>query len=169
MNRLTLESFKQLTQQEQLVAIYATLLDAPAAPSLLPAYERPEILPGHPDFKIGVRLADGSIWAQSKPIPGRDTGGPYKQQHGYISERKHPELWALARKVLGPDFGPRFEDPWKADPFQIYAGNPAVLLRQGYAMPGEGRETTKNPEDATEINFMMFNYTLQPTGISVPQ
>lgn len=128
-----------------------------AVPTAVPAYALPELGPDAVVSDGQTRNADGSIWAR-KPV--NEGGAPYRTQYGFISPMKNPKLWELARKVYGGDFGPRFEQPWKANPWQIYSGNPAVLLDQGYAAPGEAKE------GQSEINFMMFGYLLTPTGIT---
>lgn len=136
----------------------------PTQPTRVPAYELPEMHAGNPDLITDGQTynADGSLW---RLRPANEGGEPVKIIHGYISEAKHPRLWALARAIYGADFEVSFGKPWRDRPHMIYAGNPEVLLAHGYAMPGEGRESGKG--EAAEVNFMMFNATLQPTGVEI--
>lgn len=151
--------FNALTLYEKMGALFDMIagIPDPVDVSKMPAYDRPEMMSTDPRLIVDgqTRNMDGSIWQRTPEIPGRQLGGNVKIVHGYISPIKHPALWDLARHVYGAEFPDRFENPWMADPYMTYTGNPEVLLRQGYKKE--------------QINFMMFGSICQPTGLSVKQ
>jgi hypothetical protein len=122
-----------------LLAVPSTSLPTEPPSVKVAAYDRPELTVDQVKFFDGSTFnADGSRWAIAEsdfsPLPGKAVkkGDPYRQDYGYISPIKTPEIWRLGAKWNGN--WANVDAAWRRRPYQIFRADiPHWLASNGEA------------------------------------
>lgn len=112
----------------------------------VPAYELPPLTESQVVVDAQTVNKDGSVWVSQSStfLTGKPVAvGKVQVAYGYISPKKCPRLWELARKVLGAAQFQDWENDWKEHPYGIYTWNPADT-------------TTASMEDLVQVNNAFF-------------
>lgn len=132
-----------MTIDEKLDLILARL-DALEGPKELKPYEKPALTVDNIAIVFDGKTvnSDGSVWDLT-PVFAPD-GGSMKAKvqlrYGYISPKKTPVLWELAKKLYPDDLYQEWNAAWEKNPMRTYIAPPPATA------------------DKNETNFVKFNF-----------